>query len=396
MTRVASAAIAVLLALCPAWGTAAGKPDFKRTADRIVESTGVREGDLVMVAGDVRDLELVEELTMAVARRGAHPLQMLAREKTGKRFYTEVPEKYDATRAAFSAKLAEFVTATIQVAGTEFPGLYQDVPAARFATVGKSFQPVTRRMLERGVKQTFVGNGLYPTEATAKQLGLTRAELAQVFWDALATDPARIQANGAAVQAALAGARQVRLTHPNGTDLRFGVEGRTVVLSDGVITPERAARGGAAAILYLPAGEAQLAPAAGTAEGTVVFDRLPTGAGTIEKLRWTFKAGKLASHDARPGKAYDRWKEIYDAAGAGKDVFAGIDLGLHPGAGAPAGKTLLSWIPAGTVSLILGDDTTLGGTNESTYYGAGFLPGATVEVDGKPLVEKGVLRAAAK
>jgi leucyl aminopeptidase (aminopeptidase T) len=54
----------------------------------------------------------------------------------------------------------------------------------------------------------------------------------------------------------------VRVTHPNGTDLRFGVEGRPVVLSDGAITPERAAKGGAGAILYLPAGAARVAPVA--------------------------------------------------------------------------------------------------------------------------------------
>ena len=100
------------------------------------------------------------------------------------------------------------------------------------------------------------------------------------------------------------------------------------------------------------------------------------------------------AREAKPGAAFTRAVEIYQAAGAGKDVFAGIDFGLHPGARAPAGKTLLSYIPAGSVSLGLGDNTTMGGTNASAYAAYGFLPGATVEVDGKAIVEKGVLKVA--
>ena len=146
-------------------------------------------------------------------------------------------------------------------------------------------------------------------------------------------------------------------------------------------------------MVYLPAGEAQVAAVAGTAEGVVVFDRIPTLNGNIEKARWTFKGGLLVAYDARPGPAFARWKEIYEAAGAGKDAFAGIDFGLHPGARALAGKTLLSYIPAGSVSLASGDSTTLGGTDVSAYLAYGFLPGATVEVDGKAIVEKGVLSA---
>lgn len=395
--HVVRAALAALVALgFSPRAVAESKIDAKAVAERIVgEAAGIREGELVLVEGDVRDLELVEELSLATAGRGAHPLQLLGRERTGKRYYTDVPDKYDAARATFALKLVELLDAYVAVQGTEEPGLYRDVPAARIATVGKAFVPWGQRALQRGVKQVYVGNGLYPSEASARRLGLRRAELSRVFWAALATPPARIQANGAAVQAALSGARQVRITHPNGTDLRFGIEARPVVLSDGAITRERAAQGGAAAIVYLPAGEAMVAPVSGTAEGTAVFERVPYGPGVIEKLRWTFQAGKLTAHEAAPGVAYTRWKEIYEAAGPGKEHFAGFDLGLHPNAAVP-GKVLLSFIPAGMVSLALGDDTTLGGTHSSEFGAWAFLPGATVEVDGKVIVEKGVLKVAAR
>ncbi len=198
------------------------------------------------------------------------------------------------------------------------------------------------------------------------------------------------------MKAAFSGAKRLRVTHPNGTDLRIGVEGRPLILSDGAISPEQAEKGGASAILYLPAGEAQLAPVPGTADGRVVIDRMDLGIGPIEKLTWTFRAGKLVEHTAKPSPAYDRWKALYQAAPAGRDQFAGIDLGLHPGVRSPPGRPFLSFIPAGMVTLMIGDDTGAGGTNATSYSSIGFLPGATVELDGQPLVERGVLKTSAK
>jgi leucyl aminopeptidase (aminopeptidase T) len=306
-SRAVQAAFAALLAtsLSPRAG-AVEKPDLRKAAARIVESAAIREGDLVVVLGDLAMIDLLEEISVAVAARGGHPMQLVGRERTGLRYYTEVPEKYDATRAAFWLKVTEIADAVIRVEWNDAPGLYRKVPAARFAAVTQSFQPAAQTLLRRGVRDVYVGNALMPTGSTARMLGLSRPELARVFWNALATDPARIQANGAAVKAALAGGKQVRVTHRNGTDLRFGIEGRQVILSDGAITPERVAQGGAATLLYLPAGEAQVAAVPGTAEGVVVFDRLPTVNGNIEKLRWTFQGGKLVSRDAKPGPAFAR------------------------------------------------------------------------------------------
>lgn len=376
---------------------AAEKRDLKAIAERIVaESAGVHEGDLVLVAGDVRDIDLVENLSIASARHGAAPMQIVERERTGVRYFTEVPEKYDGTRAAFSVQMAAIPTVFFSVNSNAEPGLYKAVPASRLQTAAKSFRPFGETLMKRGVRQIFIGNGLYPTAATAKRLGLSQAGLEKIFWGALATDPKLIQANGAAVKGALAGAKQVRITHPNGTDVRIGVEGRPVILSDGVITPEQAAKGGAAARLYLPAGEALLAPVAGTAEGKVVIDRMDIGVGPVEKLTWIFRDGRLVEYTAKPSAAFTRWKELYEAGPAGKDAFASIDIGLHPGVKSPPGKPLLSYIPAGMVSLAIGDDTEAGGTNATTFGALGFLPGATVEIDGKRIIEKGVLKIAGK
>ena len=380
----------------PAHVRAAEKHDLKGIAERIVaDCAGVREGDLVLVTGDVRDLDLVENLGIAAARHGASPLQLVGRERTGVRYFTEVPEKFDGTRAAFALQLAAIPTVMIEVESLTEPGLYKAIPATRFATVGKAYRPFGETLMKRGVRRVYIGNGLFPTAATAKILRVSEANSRKFLGCTRhrpQTDPGERYRGGGRIRRSKAGSRDAS----DGTDLRFGVEGRPVILSDGVITPEQAAKGGASAMLYLPAGEAQVAPVPGTAEGKVVIDRMDWGIGPIENLSWTFRAGKLVAYTAKPSPAYDRWKEIYEAAPAGKDAFAGIDLGLHPGVKSPPGKPFLSYIPAGMVSLFLGDDTGAGGTNATSYISTGFLPGATVEIDGKPLVAKGQLKTAAK
>ncbi|HEY6106859.1 MAG TPA: hypothetical protein VIV59_12805, partial [Anaeromyxobacteraceae bacterium] len=140
-SRAVRAALAALLAvsLSPRAG-AAEKPDLKKAAARIVESAAIKEGDLVVTGGDFAMIDLVEEIGVAVAARGGHPLQLVSREKTGLRYYTEVPEKHDATRAAFWLKITEIADALIWVEWADAPGLYRSVPAARIAAVAQSLQ----------------------------------------------------------------------------------------------------------------------------------------------------------------------------------------------------------------------------------------------------------------
>jgi leucyl aminopeptidase (aminopeptidase T) len=90
--------LAVTLVLATATGTpralAAGKPDLKSVAERIVaECAGVHEGDMVLIVGDVLDIDLVDDLGVATARHGGAPVQLVGRGKAGVRYYTEVPEK---------------------------------------------------------------------------------------------------------------------------------------------------------------------------------------------------------------------------------------------------------------------------------------------------------------
>lgn len=372
---------------------AAEKPDYKATAERIVgQCLSVREGDRVVVRGDLRDIEFVEELTLAVWRRGAEPIQILARERALRRYYDEVPAKVDTLPATLSLKLAAAQTVNISIDGAEFPDQLDPVPAARITAVGQRDQDEFQARLKAGVRMVGIGNGLYPTDATAKQHGLTKAQLADLYWKGINVDYAQMQAKGAALKAILAAGKEVRVTHPNGTNLACRITGRPVFVSDGVISAEDVAKGGAALQAWLPAGEVFLAPVPGTAEGKIVHDILPFSSGALRGATFTVKAGKLVAHTAQPGPEYELWKQRYAAAPASRDDFAFVDVGINPNVKVPAGSKLTSWVPAGTVSLGFGSNVWAGGTNPISWGSSGSINGCTLTVDGKVIVENGVLK----
>ena len=372
---------------------AAEKPDYKATAERIVgQCLSVKEGDRVVVRGDLRDIEFVEELTFAVWRRGAEPIQILGRERALRRYYDEVPARIDALPATLSLKLAEVQTVDISIYGEEFPDQLGSIAPARIAATGQRSQDAFHATLKAGVRQVGIGNGLYPTDATAKQHGLTKAQLTDLYWKGINVDYAQMQAKGAALKAIFTAGKEVRVTHPNGTNLTCRIAGRPVFVSDGVISAEDVAKGGAALQAWLPAGEVFLAPVPGTAEGKIVHDTVPFSGGVIRGATFTVKAGKMVAHTALPGPEYEVWKQRYAAAPASRDEFAFVDLGINPNVKVPAGSKLTSWVPAGTVSLGFGANVWAGGANTISWGSSGSMNGCTLTVDGQVVVENGVLK----
>ena len=359
--------------------------DYEALAQKLVtQCANIHEGDLVLVTGGVRDSELLEDIAVHVRKVGAFPLVSLNSERMLRRMLEDVPAKYVSQTPELDLKLAGLITAQIDVELVEWGTFRTQVPPERFAAFTKGMLSVRDLMLKRNVRYLNMGNDLYPTAERAKGFGVSQEELSKIFWDGMNADYSQIQATGKRIKAILASGKQLHITNPDGTDLRMEIEGRPIVVSDGVISADAMKTGGAACCVYLPAGEAMVAPIPGTAEGKVVIDR------DIQGLTLTFKGGKLTSMTAKSG--LEREKALYDAAGPGKDEFGGIDIGMNPNVHLVPGSRMVAWMPAGMVTLWMGNNTSAGGENNVNYQAPYFLPGSTVEVDGKPLVEKGVLK----
>lgn len=410
LATLASLAAVALLASCSAQPSAevapsklaadASKPevrkapptDLEQLAQRLVsQSAGVKEGEVVLVSGGPQDLELLEDIAVQVRKQGAFPLVSVNTDRMDRRMYTDVPEKYDSQVDRAGMKLAEIASAAIYLDTNTTEGLFADADAKRMAARAKVVETVGEAFLKHNVRTVFVGNGLYPTDWRAKRFGMTTDDLAQTFWGGVNVDYTDLQARGEQVKAALASGNELHITDSNGTDFKVRVQGRPYGVSDGIISADDVKKGGGAVNIYLPAGEVYVTPVQGTAEGKVVRVKDYIEGKEIDNLTLTFAAGKLTSMTGS-GPGFDMLKAEYDAAGEGKDLFSFVDFGINSNVKLPADTPIATWVPAGTVTIGVGNNTWAGGDDNSPYNYSVSLPGTTVTLDGKPVVEAGQLK----
>jgi aminopeptidase len=373
---------------------AAPKPptDLEQLAGRLVtQSAGIKRGELVLVSGGTQDQELLENIAVHVRRLGAFPLVTLNSDRLTKRLFFDVPDKFDAQHDALGMKLAENFDAVIVVNYNLDETAFAGADPKRQAARAKANQPVVDTFMKRKVRQIEVGNGLYPTAWRAKRFGMTDDQLATTFWEGVNVDYTDLAARAEQVKAVIAGGREIRLKDANGSDLRVRIQGRPVFASDGIITADEARQGGAAVNVFLPAGEVYVTPVAGTAEGKIVRPREYYQGKEIQNLTLTFAAGTLTSMTGS-GPGFEPLKALYDAASAGKEMFAVVDLGINPHVKLPANAAVGTWVPAGTITVGLGNNLWAGGTNNAPFAYYVSLPGTTVSLDDKVIIENGQLK----
>jgi leucyl aminopeptidase (aminopeptidase T) len=373
----------------PAGSSLLADVDTRALAAKLVDSSAVKEHDIVLITGGVQDWTLLEDVAVEVRKRGAWPVTTPLSEDLTRRLVDEVPARFDTQAPRRDLQLAGIADVTISIEFIQSDLLLAHVEPARVAAQAAAFRPVTDRLFERGVRQVALGNGLLPTPAAANRWGVSQEELARIYWAGVNTDYDALQARAAEVADRLTTGETVRITDANGTDLMIGIAGQTAVASDGVISEEDLARGGGALAVYLPAGEAFVAPVPGTATGRVVVDRMFFQGRPIENLELTFEAGRLVSMTAASGLA--PMQALYEASDDQKSMLSAIDIGLNPDVTIPAGSGLRTWVSAGMVTIGLGNNLWASGTNSSSFFLPIHLPGATLEVDGAPIVRAGQL-----
>jgi leucyl aminopeptidase (aminopeptidase T) len=354
------------------------------------QCANIKEGDLVVVNGGVRDMELLEEIAVQVRKLGAFPLLTVGSDRLTRMMYTDVPADYDSQTPMFDMELAKMVHAIVSVEYGESMNLLSDIPAERFETRSAAYTPINNVVMERNVRQVSLGNGLYPIQQRAEMFGISLEELSNIFWNGVNVDYDLLQTSCNSVKEALFAGEKVHISNPNGTDFSVQIAKRPIFVSDGMISEDDVKRGGVACQVWLPAGEVFLSPVPGTAEGKIVVDKQFYQGKVIENLTLTFKAGKLTSMTAKSG--LEPLKMRYDAYGPGKDQFAIIDIGVNPNVKIIPNSNMVCWMANGMVTVGVGNNEWAGGENESAFFMANFLPGSTLKVDDKVVVEDGQLK----
>lgn len=367
--------------------------DLEQLAQRLVaQSAAVKEGDVVLITGRMHDAELLENIAVHVRKVGGFPMIEYSSDRLAKRLFFDVPEKYDTQTNAWGTRLAEVADVVIGLGNSTTENVLEGADPKRMAARGKAAEPIGQAFFKNNVRTVDIGNNLYPTPWRAERFGMTEDELARMFWSGINLDYSELQSRAEQVKAVLAGGNEIRVTNPNGTDLRMRVQGRTVLASDGIVSAEDLKRGGAAVAVYLPAGEVFTTPVPGSAEGRVVDSRSFYRGKQIDNLTLDIAGGKVIGISGS-GPGYAGLKAEYDAVqDPRKDLFGYVDLGINPNVKLPATSKVGNWVPAGTVTVGTGGNIWAGGDNSVPYGITIFLPGSTVTLDGKPIVESGVLQ----
>ncbi len=357
----------------------------QRLARSIVrDSLRPKEYESVIVSTYPHTIELAEQVALECQKVGADPFLVL---DTDGLFYGQFRNYTDENLRRVSAHclgIAEYAQSYVWLGGPKDPGPMARVPQERFAALFDGEQAHFEKSLRKKPKSLAVPMGTV-TRERAKTYGFNFSAWKASVEGSIAVNYAQLEAKGKEIAGFLSRPADVHITADNGTDLRFRLAGppRTPSVNDGVISDEDLAAGDADA--SLPAGAVWVAPVEESAEGTFVCDvGIPQVGKVVQGLSWTFGHGHVKDFTATRNLAASQtgW-----STGTGaKDMFGSLALGFNrkarPG-------FLTNFIVAGAVTVGIGDNRELDGSNESSYGFVGSLVRGTVEIGGREVIRDG-------
>lgn len=225
----------------------------------------------------------------------------------------------------------------------------------------------------------------FVTEGRARQWGVNLRRWQSDLLRASLVDPETIARSGARLAKALARGRRVRITHPNGTDLEMALLGARPRVQDG--RPQRWTKGMSPSgmLTNIPAGFVDVVLDDRSAEGSFCANRRTNiwwnwhAGGKLE-----FSGGKMVSHSLEDGA--EQFERQFRDGSEGRDRASALSLGLNP---AVRNVPNLEKWEQGCVSLQVGGNRGLGGSNHSSFFSWFCLAGAELSVDGTPVVRSG-------
>jgi leucyl aminopeptidase (aminopeptidase T) len=202
--------------------------------------------------------------------------------------------------------------------------------------------------------------------------GVTEEMLARV----MAVDFDTLVARSRAVAALLTAGATARITCPRGTDLTLDLGGRDAIADDGDLTQP-------AAFGNLPCGEGFLAPLTG--DGRAVVSSLAALGLTDEPARLTIKDGRLM---AAAGGLGPEFLARLTAHGDKGTNLAELGVGTNDRA-ILTGNVLEDEKILGTVHIAFGASAGIGGTVSVPIHLDAVVVDATLEVDGRAVLDAG-------
>jgi leucyl aminopeptidase (aminopeptidase T) len=252
-------------------------------------------------------------------------------------------------------------------------------------------EPVAAAMVASDVVLAVASRSCYHTEAkgaaqAAGTRGAFNAPWEEDAWTrgAMTADFLELREIAMRLADVLRGASEVRVTSPAGTDVTMSIQGRE---PKGWLTGICRNPG---EISAYPGGEVSLPPVEGTANGTVVIERVLTDIGVLsEPITWVVRDGLVEAIEG--GEEAERLRRHIEGVENATNI-GELGIGLNPRARINHDVTE-SKKALGTAHLAMGDSAGgYGGTVVSDVHLDGLVMTPRIEVDGRVVAEGGRVR----
>lgn len=328
----------------------------------------------------------MEDLPPRDAASAVVPLETIARRAVADYLGVSGGERFViVTDTGTSASIAPMLHAAAVERGAD-PVVAVMAPRARSGEEPPA--PIAAAMIQADVVLAAASRSVYHTEAKGRAQaagvrGVFNAPSDERAWTtgAMTADFHAIREVAMRVADALRGASRVRVTSPAGTDLELSIEGRE---PKGWLTGVCRNPGEVSAF---PGGEVSLPPVEGTANGTIVIERVMTDIGLLaEPITWVVRDGHVV--EILGGEEADRLRRHVDGVTNATNI-GELGIGLNPAARINHDITE-SKKALGTAHLAMGDSAGgYGGTVVSDVHLDGILMTPRIEVDGRPIADEG-------
>ena len=365
------------------------RPTRSRPEDRLAQVVldqclGVRRGETLTVETWDHALPWARAFVLEARRRGCEPTLVVEDEAA---FFRSLAQTGSRTVPSAPAAIAEASDAYVYFPGPEqFPRLLGLSAEELDAVLGRHGAGWWRAARKAGLRAARIAVAS-ATAPAATRFGVDRDAWQRELVRGSLVAPDRLARAAGLLVRRLHRARQVRVRHANGTDLTVELLRAPPVVEDGRV--DRADRRAGRLWTQIPTGVVAVPLVPGVAEGVwesnrETYNRFadpPVALGA----RFSFRHGRLAEYSFdRGGAAFSR---EYARGGRGRELPGALTFGVNP---AISRAPEVADVAAGSVSLLLGGNRSLGGRNPSRFSYLTTLAGATVELDGQPFLDEGV------
>jgi aminopeptidase len=347
-------------------------PRVREHAEIVADwSTGVQEGDQVLVECQEGGEPLAEALVGEIAERGGQPLVVLSSSSASRAFLRRADAKTVAAEPAHVRAAMEASDVVVHVRAGENTREMNDVDGEQLKRRRKANEDI--REIRLGKRWCLT---MHPTESLAQEAGMSTEEFQELYYDAVLIDWEAFAEEIRRVADRFEDADEVRVVGED-MDLTMPVHGRTFVASIGDHN--------------LPSGETFTAPVLEGTEGEAYMDLPAVVQGReVQGLHMVFEDGEVVDWSAERGE--DAVLDLLETDEGARHL-GELGIGMNRGIDRPTRNILLDEKMGGTIHLALGRAyKECEGENESAVH-QDFITtmgeGSRIEVDGEVVQRDG-------